>query len=206
MSDARLSLDAARLRARLADPAALQRDRPAPEEELARAARSPGRIVPAAVLVPIVAHPGPTILLTLRSARLAAHPGQVAFPGGRMEPGETPEETALREAREEVGLDPELPTLLGRLPPLMTGSGYSVTPVVALLRPPFALRHDPAEVEETFEYPLVRLLDPAAPQRRRLEFGGRVRESWVWPHERHTIWGATASILVTLAAVLREGD
>jgi 8-oxo-dGTP pyrophosphatase MutT (NUDIX family) len=151
-----------------------------------------------------VLHPEPTILLTLRSSRLKSHAGQVSFPGGRMEPGETPEQTALREAAEEVGLDPALPQLVGRLPDLLTGTGYRVTPVVALLRPPFELRPDPGEVEEPFEYPLARLLDPAAPERRSQEFRGRLREFWVWPHERHYIWGATASMLVTLAAVLRD--
>ncbi|CAH0314031.1 CoA pyrophosphatase [Roseomonas sp. CECT 9278] len=199
-----LRLDPDRLRARLADPDALPRDRPSPEDDLDRAARTGGRVVDAAVLVPLVLHPEPTILLTLRSARLSSHAGQVAFPGGRMEPGETPEQAALREAQEEVGLDPALPQLLGRLPALMTGTGYCVTPVVALLRPPFDLRHDPGEVAEAFEYPLAQLLDPAAPERRSQEFRGRLREFWVWPHERHYIWGATASMLVTLAAVLRD--
>jgi len=204
MSQAAPGLDPDRLRARLADPAGLPRDRPSPQDDLDRAARTGGRVVKAAVLVPLVLHPEPTILLTLRSARLNSHAGQVSFPGGRMEPGETPEQTALREAQEEVGLDPALPQLLGRLPALMTGTGYCVTPVVALLRPPLALRHDPGEVEEAFEYPLARLLDPAAPERRSREFRGRLREFWVWPHERHYIWGATASMLVTLAAVLRD--
>lgn len=199
------ALDAAALRARLADHERLPRDRPSPEDDLERAARSGGRVVPAAVLVPLVAHPEPTVLLTLRSSRLKSHAGQVCFPGGRMEPGETPEQAALREAEEEVGLDPALPEILGRLPPLLTGTGYMVTPVVALVAPPVALRHDPGEVEEPFEYPLARLLDPAAPERRRQEFRGRLREFWVWPHERHYIWGATASMLVTLSAVLREG-
>lgn len=204
MSAAALRIDAARLSARLADPDSLLRDRPSAEDDLDRAARTGGRIVQAAVLVPIVLHPEPTILLTLRSARLNSHAGQVSFPGGRMEAGETPEQAALREAQEEVGLDPALPQLLGRLPTLLTGTGYSVTPIVALLRPPFDLRHDPSEVEEPFEYPLARLLDPAAPERRAQEFRGRTREFWVWPHERHYIWGATASMLVTLAAVLRD--
>jgi 8-oxo-dGTP pyrophosphatase MutT (NUDIX family) len=193
----------AAIAARLADPQSLPRDRPSPEEDFARAARTGGRVVAAAVLVPLVLHPEPTILLTLRSARLNSHAGQVSFPGGRMEPGETPEQAALREAQEEVGLDPALAQVLGRLPALMTGTGYCVTPVVALLRPPLALRHDPNEVEEPFEYPLARLLDPAAPERRAQEFRGRMREFWVWPHERHYIWGATASMLVTLAAQAR---
>ena len=204
MSATTLRLDPAALRARLADPALIPRDRPSPEDDLDRAARGGGRAVAAAVLVPLVLHDDPTVLLTLRSARLNSHAGQVAFPGGRAEPGETPEQTALREAEEEVGLDPAKPEILGRLPTLLTGTGYLVTPVVALLRPPFALRNEPNEVEEAFEYPLAQLLDPAAPELRRQEFRGRMREFWVWPHERHYIWGATASMLVTLSAVLRE--
>ncbi|MFN7001741.1 MAG: NUDIX hydrolase, partial [Elioraea tepidiphila] len=135
-----LRLDAAALRQRLADPDSIPRDRPSPQEDLDRAARAGGRIVQAAVLVPLVAHPEPTVLLTLRSARLSSHAGQVSFPGERMEAGETPEEAALREAEEEVGLDPGLPELVGRLPSVLTGTGYLVTPVVALLRPPFGLR------------------------------------------------------------------
>jgi 8-oxo-dGTP pyrophosphatase MutT (NUDIX family) len=199
-----LQLDPARLRARLADPDSLPRDRPSPEDDLDRAARTGGRMVSAAVLVPLVMRPEPTVLLTLRSARLTAHAGQVAFPGGRTEAGETPEQTALRETQEEVGLDPAMPEILGRLPALLTGTGYLVTPVVALLRPPFVIHSDPGEVEEAFEYPLARLLDPAAPERRQQEFRGRMREFWVWPHDRHYIWGATASMLVTLSAVLRD--
>lgn len=203
MSETALRLDLATLRARLADPDSIPRDRPSPEEDLDRAARAGGTTVPAAVLVPLVLRTEPTVLLTLRSARLTSHAGQVSFPGGRAEADETPEQTALREAAEEVGLDPGLPELLGRLPPLLTGTGFLVTPVVALLRPPFALHADPGEVEEAFEYPLARLLDPAAPERRRQEFRGRMREFWVWPHDRHYIWGATASMLVTLSSVLR---
>ncbi len=156
------------------------------------------------MLVPIVLHgDAPTVLLTLRSGHLSSHAGQVSFPGGRIEPGETPEAAAVREAAEEVGLDPRLPEVLGLLPDHLTGTGYRVTPVVALLRPPLTLAHDPAEVEEPFELPLSLVLDPAAPQRRRAEHGGRTREFWVWPHERHYIWGATAAILVNLARVLR---
>ena len=163
----------------------------------------PGRNVPAAVLVPLVSHPAPTVLLTLRSPRLSSHAGQVSFPGGRMEPGETPEAAAVREAAEEVGLDPRVPELIGRLPEHVTGTGFHVTPVVALLPPPLALTPDAAEVAEVFELPLAVVLDPAAPERRSGEFRGRRREFWVWPHERHYIWGATAAILVNLARVLR---
>ena len=157
------------------------------------------------MLVPIVLHEGaPAILLTLRSGHLSSHAGQVSFPGGRIEAGETPEAAALREAAEEVGLDPRLPEIVGRLPDHLTGTGYRMTPVVALLRPPLNLAHDPNEVEEPFELPLAVVLDPASPQRHRAERGGRMREFWVWPHERHFIWGATAAVLVNLARLLRD--
>jgi 8-oxo-dGTP pyrophosphatase MutT (NUDIX family) len=187
---------------RLADPAVLRRISRSFSDDAEMV--SPGRIVPAAVLVPIVAHPDePAVLLTLRSARLSSHAGQVSFPGGRIEAGETPEAAALREAAEEVGLDPRLPELVGRLPDHLTGTGYRVTPVVGLVAPPLSLTPDPAEVEEPFELPLSVVLDPAAPERRTAEYKGRVRTFWVWPHERHFIWGATAAILVNLARVLR---
>jgi 8-oxo-dGTP pyrophosphatase MutT (NUDIX family) len=187
---------------RLADPAVLRRISRSFSDDAEMV--SPGRIVPAAVLVPIVAHPDePSVLLTLRSARLSSHAGQVSFPGGRIEDSETPEAAAVREAAEEVGLDPRLPELIGRLPEHVTGTGFHVTPVVALLPVPLALTPDPAEVAETFELPLATVLDPAAPERRSGEFRGRRREFWVWPHEKHYIWGATAAILVNLARVLR---
>lgn len=163
----------------------------------------PDGIRPAAVLVPVVLHPDPALLLTLRAARLTSHAGQVSFPGGRIEPGETPEQAAVREAAEEIGLDPRLPELLGRLPEHLTGTGYRITPVVALLAPPLHLTPHAGEVEECFELPLSVVLDPAAPERRRAEFQGRAREFWVWPHERHYIWGATAAILLNLARLLR---
>lgn len=164
---------------------------------------APERAIPSAVLVPIVLHPAPAVLLTLRAAKLSNHAGQVAFPGGRIEAGETPEAAAVREAAEEVGLDPRLPDLIGRLPDHVTGTGFRVTPVVALLHPPLSLTADPREVEEVFELPLAVVLDPAAPERRSAEWKGRLREFWVWPHERHYIWGATAAMLVSLARVLR---
>jgi 8-oxo-dGTP pyrophosphatase MutT (NUDIX family) len=163
----------------------------------------PEAMIAAAVLVPIVLHPAPTVLLTLRAARLSAHAGQVSFPGGRIEGGETPEAAAVREAAEEVGLDPRLPELLGRLPDHITGTGYRMTPVVALVPAPLNLTPHPGEVEECFELPLATVLDPAAPERRGAEWKGRRREFWVWPHERHYIWGATAAILVNLARILR---
>jgi 8-oxo-dGTP pyrophosphatase MutT (NUDIX family) len=200
-----MPLSEAELRARLADPARLSLAAPSASDdaERARAAAPGGRLIHAAVLVPILARERPSVLLTLRSGGLAAHAGQVAFPGGRIEPGESPEQAALREAAEEVGLDPRTPALIARLPAHLTGTGYSVTPVVATLDGPDAWLADPAEVAEVFEYPLATILDAQAPRRERAVLLGREREYWVWPHERHFIWGATAAILVNLARVLR---
>lgn len=186
---------------RLRDPAALALV--GPTEGQGVGGLDSARMIAAAVLVPIILHPHPTVLLTLRAARLAAHGGQVSFPGGRIEPGETPEAAALREAAEEVGLDPRLPELLGRLPEHATGTGYRIIPVIGLIPPPVSLTPDPGEVEEPFELPLSVILDPAAPARRRGEWQGQAREFWVWPHDRHYIWGATAAILMNLARVLR---
>lgn len=174
-------------------------DAPPPPEET-----EPGTgLRRAAVLVPVVLGETPSVMLTLRAATLSAHAGQVALPGGRIEAGETPEAAALREAAEEVGLDPRLPQILGRLPQHVTGTGYHVVPVVALLHPPFTVTPAPDEVAEVFEYPLARLLDPAQPERRNRLVDGRERAFWVWPHERHLVWGATAAILRNLALLLR---
>lgn len=194
-------MTAEQIAARLADPAALAQV--APSVSNGAEGLAPERVIPAAVLVPIVLHPEPTVLLTLRAAKLSSHAGQVSFPGGRIERGETPEAAALREAAEEVGLDPRLPEILGRLPDHLTGTGFRMTPVVALVPAPLHLTPDPAEVEEPFELPLSTVLDPKAPERRSAEWKGRRREFWVWPHERHYIWGATAAVLVNLARVLR---
>ena len=174
---------------------------PATRDDMADLAER--RLVAAAVLVPIVHGPTPGILLTKRSAALSSHPGQVAFPGGRIDPGETPVEAALREAREEVGLPADLVEVTGRLPDYVTGTGYHISPVIGLLAPGFVPVPAAAEVEEVFELPLSVLLDSSAPQRRRASWKGREREFWVWPHARHYIWGATAAILVHLAHRLR---
>ncbi len=158
---------------------------------------------PAAVLVPIVHGPEPGILLTKRTSTLSSHAGQVAFPGGRMDPGETAEQAALREAMEEVGLPPDLVEVTGRLPEIVTGTGYRITPVIGLLAAGFVPIPSAAEVEEVFIFPLSVLLDPAAPQRQSAQWKGRSRQFWVWPHDDHYIWGATAAILVHLAHRLR---
>jgi 8-oxo-dGTP pyrophosphatase MutT (NUDIX family) len=206
-------MDAAELRARFlapADPMSSAgpaapiagddaRDLPAPP------------LVPAAVLVPLVLGAAPGVLLTKRTAHLSSHAGQVSFPGGRIDPGDADAEAAaLREAEEEIGLDPASVEVVGRLDTYVTGTGYRITPVVGLLPPGVGLaglRLSPSEheVEQVFELPLSVLLDPTAPQRRRAQWRGRWREFWVWPHPEHYIWGATAGILINLAARLRGG-
>jgi 8-oxo-dGTP pyrophosphatase MutT (NUDIX family) len=159
--------------------------------------------IPAAVLVPVVLGKVPGILLTKRNARLNKHAGQVSFPGGRIDGGETPEAAALREAEEEVALAPRDVELLGRMANYVTATGYRITPVVGLLPPGLTLRPSPQEVESVFELPIDVLLDPRAPRRQRHETRGQWREYWVWPHPDHYIWGATAAILVHLAQKLR---
>ena len=165
--------------------------------------------MPAAVLVAFLPGPPPGVLLTKRTAHLNAHAGQVSFPGGRIDPGDpSPEAAALREAQEEIGLDPVQVELLGRLGDHVTITGYRITPVVGLLPAGVGLDGlhlalSPAEVEAVFVLPLSVLLDPAAPRRQRVEWRGHTREFWVWPHPEHDIWGATAGILVQLTTALR---
>jgi 8-oxo-dGTP pyrophosphatase MutT (NUDIX family) len=163
-----------------------------------------GALVEAAVLVGIVTGDVPGVLLTRRTDTLRRHAGQVSFPGGRIDPGDaSPEAAALREAWEEVGLPAADVEICGRLPPYVTATGYRIVPVLALLRPGFVTRLSAAEVACVFELPLSVLLDPAAPVRRRALYQAIWREYWVWPHDVHEIWGATAAILVQLADVIR---
>ncbi|OJY73117.1 MAG: hypothetical protein BGP12_08380 [Rhodospirillales bacterium 70-18] len=170
---------------------------------------TPGPLVPAAVLVPFVQGARPGVLLTRRTPHLTKHAGQVSFPGGRIDPGDaSPEYAALREAREEIDLDPAQVEITGRLGDYVTGTGYRITPVLGLLPAGrelegLGLTPSPDEVDAVFSLPLSVLLDPRAPQRRRAEFRGAWREFWVWPHPDHYIWGATAAILVHLAERLR---
>ncbi len=203
-------MDAAELRARLAGRDGTVPDSPADalvapaasdDAEGLTAHGGPPKL--AAVLIPIIHGAEPGILLTKRSATLSSHAGQVAFPGGRIDPGEDAVTAALREAEEEVGLPSHLVEIAGCLPDQMTGTGFRITPVVGLLAPGFIPVPAAAEVEDVFQMPLSTLLDPAAPQKRRAIWKGRSREFWVWPHATHYIWGATAAILVALAQRLR---
>lgn len=162
----------------------------------------------AAVLLPLVLRDsGLTVLLTQRTAHLRDHAGQISFPGGRCEDSDTSVvHTALREAQEEVGLDPDQVEVLGLLPEYCTGTGFSIMPVVALVRPPLNLKLDDFEVAEAFEAPLSFLLDPGNRQRHSNEHQGRQREYYAMPWEGYYIWGATAGMLVSLHHFLFEAD
>jgi len=159
---------------------------------------------PASVLVPLVERePGLTVLLTQRTADLPSHAGQVAFPGGRWQASDADTvATALRETQEEVGLAPDRIDVVGRLDTYLTGTGFSVTPVVGFVRPPFELRADPREVADIFEVPLAFFLDPSHHELRSAVWAGRERRFYVMPYENRYIWGATAGMLKNLYDVL----
>jgi len=160
---------------------------------------------PAAVLVPLVQRPeGLSLLLTQRTEHLSSHAGQISFPGGRAEEYDaSPADTALREAEEEIGLERRHAEVIGALPVYYTGTNYSVTPVVALLRPPFELRADPGEVAEIFEVPLAFLMDGQNHQRLSAELASGRRSFYAMPYQRYYIWGATAGMLRNLFHFLR---
>jgi 8-oxo-dGTP pyrophosphatase MutT (NUDIX family) len=153
----------------------------------------------AAVLTPIVVRPeGLRVLLTLRAGHLRAHSGQVAFPGGKVDSGETPLQAALREAGEEIGLEAGYIEPLGWLDPYLTGTGFRIAPLVALVRPGFALRLNPHEVADAFETPLDFLMDEANHAIHEREWGGGKRRYYAMSHGKRYIWGATAGILRNL--------
>lgn len=168
------------------------------EPHLATASEVP--LTPAAVLIPLVEHPqGLSVILTRRSDTLRRHTGQVALPGGRCEPGETPWESALRETEEEIGLSRSHVTLAGLSTPYRTGTGFHITPVVGFVTPPFTLAANPDEVADIFETPFGFLMDPTNHEAREGRTpAGDMRRFYAITWEDHLIWGATAGMLRAL--------
>jgi len=170
--------------------------------------RAPEQTIPiaAAVLIPVIARAEPTLLFTQRTAHLSKHSGQISFPGGRSEPADlSPVETALRETREETGIDPALVSIAGFLPRYRTGTGFDIAPVVGVVAPSFALAPDPREVAEIFEVRLSFFLDPANAQEMSRDLGGRARRVYVFEPDGRTIWGITAALLFDFAGRLNAG-
>ena len=178
------------------------------ENEIWQLRSGKSELTQAAVLVPIVhREPDLTVLFTQRTSHLNDHAGQISFPGGRVEPEDpTPEETALRETEEEIGLDRAHIEVLGRLPEYITGTGFRVTPVVGWVEPGFALTPDAFEVAEVFEVPLAFLLDPANHQQKSIVWEGRERQFHAMPYQSRYIWGATAGMLLSLYHALAKTE
>ena len=154
---------------------------------------------PAAVLVPIVARAELTLLLTQRPTTMPTHPGQIAFPGGKMEKSDADHAAAaLREAEEEIGLERRFIEPLGFLDMYRTGTGFNVAPLVAIVQPGFTLRLDAREVDEAFEVPLRFLLDVANHQKLSRPWRGRDRHYYAMPFGERYIWGATAGMIKNL--------
>ena len=167
-----------------------------------------GPLTPAAVLIPVVDRAdGAHLLLTQRTDHLPTHQGQVAFPGGKIDPGDGgPMEAALREAQEEIGLGPDRVRVLGMLPPYETRSGFSVHGVIGIVRPGFQLTLNEGEVADAFEVPLPFLLDRANHTKVSGEWNGKKRYFYAMTYEKRFIWGVTAGIIRMLADRMAEGE
>lgn len=167
-----------------------------------------GGPIPAAVLVAVVERPRPGVILTLRPETMRKHPGQVSFPGGRIDPGDDgPVAAALREAEEEIGLARDMVEVIGIADRYRTVTGFEVTPVVAIVPPDLPLTPHPGEVADVFEAPLDYLLDPAHQHMRRTFWRGRERHYYEIDWEGRRIWGATAAMIVNLSRRLAlEGN
>ena len=158
---------------------------------------------PAAVLIAVIDRPEPGVILTVRHADLRTHAGQVAFPGGRIDTNEDATAAALREAWEELGLEPAAVEPIAALEPYRTITGFAVTPVIGVIPPDLALAPHEQEVEDWFEAPLAFLLDPANQQRQAMLFEGRERHYYRIDWNGRNIWGATAAMLVNLSRRLQ---
>jgi 8-oxo-dGTP pyrophosphatase MutT (NUDIX family) len=187
-------------------PGALRAEPPATwdlsdDEMNSKAQMIPQGIVPkpAAVLVGVMENSGPTLLLTQRTTTLSKHGGQIAFPGGRLDAGETPLQAAVREAEEETGLASRFIEPLGYLDGYLTVTGYFVVPVVARILPGFTFTPQAAEVDEIFDVPLPFLLDAKNRETQTREWKGMTRRYYVYPYQQRHIWGATAGIIKNLS-------
>jgi len=160
---------------------------------------APPEVRPAAVLIAVTDRPEPGVILTHRPEAMRAHPGQVAFPGGKLDPGEDAVGAALREAHEELGINASDVRVIGASDRFVTATGYDVTPVLGLVPPDLAIEPDPAEVAAWFEAPLAFLLDPANHLQKVGELRGRVRPYLEIDWQGHRIWGVTAAIIANLA-------
>lgn len=166
----------------------------------------PADPIAAAVLIALVDRPeGLTVLLTQRASQLAKHAAQVSFPGGRLEPSDPDiASAALREAQEEIGLDPASVQVVGYLPDHLVISGFRVTPVLSLVTPPISLMANPEEVAEVFEVPLSHFFDPANHKARLRRVGDEDILLYDIPWQGQNIWGATAGMLLTLVRMVQE--
>jgi len=166
----------------------------------------PEDLRPAAVLIAVTDRPEPGVIVTHRPDTMRAHPGQAAFPGGKIDPGEDAVEAALREAWEELALDPKQVSVIGTSDPFRTRTGYDVTPVLAVVPPDLPLVPNPAEVREWFEPPLAYILDPANRTPRTVTWDGAERTYFEIVWQGHRIWGVTAAIIGNLALRLVQTE
>jgi 8-oxo-dGTP pyrophosphatase MutT (NUDIX family) len=159
----------------------------------------PGEVRPAAVMVGITDRSRPGLLLTHRPQGMRQHAGQIAFPGGKLDPGEDVVAAALRETHEELGINPSEISIIGATDRFITGTGYDITPVLGLVPPDLPITPNPAEVSAWFEAPLDFVLDPANRVRKHMEYRGMHREYTEIVWQEHRIWGITAAIIENLA-------
>ena len=157
------------------------------------------RTADAAVLIAVTEREEPTVLLTQRPRTMRDHPGQVAFPGGKLDAGEDAVEAALREAWEELGIERDHVRVIGTTDRYQTGTGFDITPVLATVPPDLAIRPDPREVESWFEAPLSLLMQPASWRENEVFWKGAMRRYYEMDHEGYRIWGVTAAICINLS-------